>query len=102
MIVLGLLFWFRRRKNQKSLTQTSGDYGQEGSILKKKRQQEPVELPAHPALWTPELHGDFSPASELDSDRGLSERGYSEHGHSEGTHSEFGQIESQMQRNPRG
>lgn len=56
-----------------------------------------MELPT----YTPELHGNFSPASELDSDRGFSERGYSEHGHSEGARSEFGQIESQMQRSPR-
>lgn len=65
-------------------------------------QQEPVELPEHSGPWTPELYGNFSPPSELDSDRGFSDRGYSEQGHSDRAHSEFGQIEDQMQRSPRG
>ncbi|KAF3398335.1 hypothetical protein F1880_005964 [Penicillium rolfsii] len=98
VIMLSLLIWFRRRRNQKaSSTQPSTGYARDGSIFRKTAKQDPVELPTH----TPELHGNFSPASELDSDRGFSERGYSEHGYSEGARSEYGQIESQMQRSPR-
>ncbi|KAJ5883615.1 uncharacterized protein N7473_010501 [Penicillium subrubescens] len=89
-IILSLLFWVRRRRNQKAVsTLPSAGHTRGGSIFKKTPQQEPVELPT----YTPELHGSFSPHSELDSsDRGFSERGYSEHGHSEERAASLGRL----------
>ncbi|CEO58936.1 hypothetical protein PMG11_03628 [Penicillium brasilianum] len=97
VIVLSLLFWFRRRRTQKASTQTSDDYSRDGSVFDRAPRQEPVELPT----YTPELHGNFSPASELASDQTYSEQGYSEHGHSEGAQSEVGQFQSRMHHSPR-
>ncbi|KAJ5166922.1 uncharacterized protein N7482_005703 [Penicillium canariense] len=92
VIALALLFWFRQKRSRKSSAQAPDGSVRDGPAFKKTVPSEPVELPTHSDPWTPELHGDFSPMSELGSDRVCSERGYSARTHSERAHSEYGQI----------